>query len=308
MSKDILNEKLNGELTETITQKDLDLYADWVKKHETNYETGGHCRTMAEVFGSNNNVVVAGIKLPASPFFSKEASPEKTKTLVQLNIEALKSAGIKSAVLDTTFDRPHPLIYRDLDILDYYLDIANYAKAIGGDMKLGINMLLFDLPAAMAVAKIAKLDFVFSDIFADPVFVPTEESHRNLDTVFIPRPDLFDIYRNAIGANHLFLFAGIESKFFPHFDNKSLFERAEAAKKGGVDAFLIADYRHKEILNVRELGVPLVVMGGVKEADINEIINSSEFSGFSAGSMFEASPGTIDKSKTQYLVKRYNLV
>ena len=307
MKPEILKEeKLEGVAKETYTQGDLDLYQAWVKTNDRNLETNMGRKTLAEVFKKTETIVIAGIKLPASPIFDKDSNVEQIKAQIKENVEALRVAGINAVVLDTTFDRPHPLVYRDLNSLEYYSELASFTKSLQKDIKVGINMLLFDLPASLAVAKVAGIDFVFTDIFADPVFAPADESHRKDDSVFYPRPELIPEYRKNIRSENILLFAGIESKFFPKIGNRSFLDSAEIAKSCGVDVFLVADYKNIEIKELKEVGIPIFVMGGVKENDIQNIVESG-FDGFSAGSMFEKEPGKIDAIKTAELTKKYNL-
>jgi len=306
MTQEIYNkEGLTGVVNETFTQSDLDLYQNWVKTKNIE-ETGTSRKTLTEVFGKTEFIVVAGIKLPPSPIFDKDSNIEQTKTQIKENVGALESAGINAVVLDTTFDRPHPTIYRDLSSLEYYSELASFTKNLEKDIKVGVNMLLFDIPASLAVAKVAKIDFIFTDVFVDPVFVPFDESHRKDDCIFYPHPELIPAYRQNIGAENILIFTGIESKFFPKIGNRSILDSAEVAKSCGADVFLVANYEDEEIKALWKIGVPLFVMGGVKEKDIQSI-SELGFNGFSAGSMFEQSPGKIDAIKTRNIASRHNL-
>jgi len=284
---------------ETVTSADIALYTTWVHQ-QLGEEVIPHTerKSLKSVFGRERGIVIAGIKLPPSPQFPGYLGHEATVTHLQQNLHALHAAGVHGVVLDTTFDRPHPLIYRNTETLDYYRQLTQAAKFHAKDMKIGINMLLFDTLAALSVAKVSGLDYVIADVYTDRVLCSKEESYRSEDVLFRPQPAAVDAFRQAIGAEQVLILAGIDSKFFPKISPGSVQDSAHLAKLHGADAGIVGHYTDLHADSLAECSLPLIAMGGVKVEDLQHIQNNG-YAGYSAGSLFEVSPGHIDGDKTR---------
>ncbi|GEM_PF-4698746 len=291
---------------ETITTTHLAFYKEWLKG-KVAVDTTESKKTIAEVFGKQTSIVIDGLRLPPALQFEGYLGVEGTEKLLRENIQALKAAGIDGVVLETTFDRPHQVCYNQTELLDYYLHIAQVAKQVAGDnLKVGLNLILFDLPGSLVIAKAAKLDFVVTDEFVETVVCPSAESHRDSGFIFNPQPKLIQKFRQEIGAQGILLFAGTHSNYYDAQSNSSVNDAVIEAEKFGADALVIGKKNASKLdSSIYQADIPIFVAGGVTQDDL-PWIKSAEFNGFLAGSLFEGGLTYIDPIKATEVMTVWN--
>jgi membrane complex biogenesis BtpA family protein len=106
-------------------------------------------------------------------------------------------------------------------------------------LPVGIEILLNDPEASLAVAHAAGADFIRTDYFAD-------EMRRPEHGVMRVAPGEVIAYRERIGARHVLVMADIQVKYAQLVAPRSLGESARDAREQGADAILVTGTRTGE--------------------------------------------------------------
>lgn len=299
----IADDKFEGSLYETIRAGDVDFYFNWLEKNkkDTTIEIGR--KSLEELFGKKQGIVIDGLRVPPAPGFENHRNFAETEQLLRQNMRVLREAGVDGVVIETNLDRPHRIFYKDEELLDYYLRIAQIAKEEAGEMKIGLNLILFDIFGSLAVAKAVGLDFAVTDEFIEDLICPPEETHRDESFQFHPRPDLVANFREKIGAQDIFLFAGTHANYYDLVGEIPFSSSVESAQKHGADAIVVGKNQARVVEEAKNFSLPVFVAGGIQEDDFGWI-QEKQFNGFAAGSLFESDWSVIDRQKAERIMRQ----
>lgn len=298
-----MKEKPNSFPKERITETQTIFYKDWVSKMlGTQPSAGAKQAEYNDIFSNKHIVAISGLRLPPAPSFLGYPGINTVKEKLKRNILSLRGTGVDGVVLESYLDRPHRIFYDDVQLLEYYHQIATFAKRLSqGEFKVGINLILFDIFGALSIAKTAGLDFVAVDEYVNNVSCSKEESNYPNSFIFEPHPELVNNFRDQIGAMDIAIFGGSHSNYYPLVGSVDLNDSIVVASNNGAAAVILGK-DNRDIFKYENGPLPVLASGGIKFEDLDWIAKM-RFAGFMAGSLFESSFGVIDRDKTTNVMK-----
>lgn len=299
-----MKENLSNMPVEEISDRQISFYVKWLSEHkELGSERKYTAATFDEVFRNRSVLAISGLRLPPATGFRGHLGLKQTVEILKENLTKLRNTGINGVILESYLDKPHKIFYDDKKLLDYYLNLATIAKKESkGKFKVGINLILFDVYGALAIAKSAGLDFVAVDEFVNPVECSKEEANFDYSFIFDPKPTSVRDFQRDINAENILVLAGSHSNYYPlvkTFDFESSVQKAVTNSAAAV--VLGKDNAHLYNSNGK-FTVPVLISGGIKYEDI-DWIKKDKFRGFLAGSLFEEKFGVIDPKKVESVLE-----
>ena len=204
--------------------------------------------------------LIGMISLPALPGSDIPARLDAIIDAALADLEALEAGGIGAVLVENDFDRPH-LLTVGPEVVAVMTRVTAEVRA-RARVPVGVQVLLNDWRASLAVAHASGADFVRLDFFVDRV--------RIAAGVIEPQPAAVTAYRAAIGAERVALFTDLQVKYSTLLEaDKSLALSARQAADQGAAAVVVtgsetgtAPTPH-DLLAARAGGVPLLIGSGL---------------------------------------------
>jgi hypothetical protein len=147
------------------------------------------------------------------------------------DLETLRRGGVDGVCVENDYDRPHQLIPGPEVIASFTrvaLEVARKAS-----VPVGLQVLLNDWRASLAIARVIGASFVRLDFFVDKVRI-----HAG---VIEPQPEAVIAYRNKIAAESVALLTDIQVKHSELLEpGKKLSTSAQQAIAHGADAVIVS--------------------------------------------------------------------
>lgn len=147
------------------------------------------------------------------------------------DLDTLQRAGVDGVCVENDYDRPHQVIVGAEIVASFTRvagEVARHAK-----IPVGLEVLLNDWRASLAIAKVIGATFVRLDFFVDRV--------RIAAGIIDPEPEAVIAYRNRLGAENVALFTDIQVKYSELLEpGKPLSQSTRQAISHGADAVVIS--------------------------------------------------------------------
>lgn len=173
--------------------------------------------------------IIGVIHLPALPGYPD--SPGLTAVLDKAtsDLSALEQGGVDGVLVENFADRPFRLKALPETVAAMTRVVRELVLTAEAAV-IGVEVLLNDPAASLAVAKMAGASFMRTDFFVDPMERPEFEVPIDID------PEGLMSYRRSIGADDVLVLADIQVKFATMLVDRSLAESARLAADHGADA------------------------------------------------------------------------
>lgn len=184
--------------------------------------------TFRQLFASRKPIIGV-IHLPALPGCPDSPGLDAVLDKAVSDLSALERGGVNGVLVENFADRPFRLKARPETVAAMtrvVRELVLTAKAA----VIGVEVLLNDPAASLAVAKMAGAGFMRTDFFVDPMERPEFEVPIDID------PEGLMSYRRSIGADDVLVLADIQVKFATMLVDRSLAESARLAAVHGADA------------------------------------------------------------------------
>lgn len=147
------------------------------------------------------------------------------------DLDILQRGGVDGVCVENDYDRPHRLMVGP-EIVASFTRVAQEVTR-HSTVPVGLQVLLNDWRASLAIARVSGAQFVRLDFFVDQVRIGAG--------VIEPQPNAVIAYRKQIGAEHIALFTDIQVKHSELLKpGKSLTTSAHQAIAQGADALIIS--------------------------------------------------------------------
>lgn len=147
------------------------------------------------------------------------------------DLDTLQRGGVDGVCVENDYDRPHQLT-AGAEIVASFTRIAGEV-AQHAEVPVGLEVLLNDWRASLAIARVIGARFVRLDFFVDRV--------RIAAGVIDPEPEAVIAYRNRIGAEDVALFTDIQVKHSELLEpGKPLSKSTQQAIGHGADAVVVS--------------------------------------------------------------------
>ena len=175
--------------------------------------------------------IIGVIHLPALP--GSNASPGLGEILKKAHrdFSALEHGGVQGVLLVNDADEPRRL-KAGPETISVLTRVTRELVLVSSGIRVGIQILLNDPAASLAVAHMAGGSFIRTDYFVDPMERP-EFGPMEID------PDRLMEYRTSIGARDVLVLADIQVKYAQMVDTRPLVESAAQATECAADAVIV---------------------------------------------------------------------
>ncbi len=179
----------------------------------------------------NPKVVIGMIALPPLLGYPEFTSVEAVIERALADLDTLQAGGVDGVCVENDYDRPHQLIVGP-EIVASFTRVA-HEVARHASVPVGLEVLLNDWRASLAIAKVTGAQFVRLDFFVDKVRIKAG--------VIEPKPDAVIAYRKQIGAENVALLTDIQVKYSELLEpGKSLSTSARQAIAHRADAVVVS--------------------------------------------------------------------
>lgn len=246
-----------------------------------------------------NKFIIGMIHLPVTLSYSDWSGLNRFIKKAKKELKSLEAAGISAALIENDADSPCQ-IKGVADVIAPMAIVAHELSKIS-KIPLGIEVLLNDPKASLAIAKCCGLSFIRTDYFVDKM---TREGYGEFEIC----PNEIIDYRHKIKADHIKIYADVQVKYAVMLDkNKSLKKSILDAIKFNADAIIITGTKtgEKPLINHLKIAkkvskkTPVYIGSGLSVENANELMQ------FASGAIVGTSIKTgdyIDVNKAKQIM------
>jgi membrane complex biogenesis BtpA family protein len=177
--------------------------------------------------------IIGVIHLPALPGYPDSPGIAACIDKALADLEALEAGGADGVLVENEYDRPHMLLAAR-ETIACMTRITSEVAAAARRCVVGIEILINDPEASLAVARASGARFIRTDYFTDPMERAEYGGAMKIDAPAVMA------YRDHIGAGDVMIFADIQVKYARLMVPLSLDESARIAFDAGADAVIVS--------------------------------------------------------------------
>lgn len=175
--------------------------------------------------------IIGMIALPPMPGYPDFTSIDAIVDAALADLARLEAGGVDGALVENDFDHPHTMVGG----AEIHAAMARVTREVVARAKvpIGVEVLLNDWRASLAVAAMTGARFIRIDFFVDRVMTKLGP--------FEPAPEAVLAYRKAINAEQVQLLTDLQVKYTTMIGGpKPLAQSAREAEAAGADAVIIS--------------------------------------------------------------------
>jgi membrane complex biogenesis BtpA family protein len=176
--------------------------------------------------------IIGVVHLPPLPGYPTSPGLDAVIEKALADLEALEDGGIDGVLVENEEDRPHRVEAAPETIAAMTRITRECVKAARRST-VGVEILLNDPWASLAVALMAGASFVRTDYFVDPMERPEHGGAMRIDPVGLLA------YRERLGAEGVLILADIQVKYARMLEVLPLRESARLAREHRADAIVV---------------------------------------------------------------------
>jgi membrane complex biogenesis BtpA family protein len=188
--------------------------------------------------------IIGVIHLPPLPGFAGSPGLDRVIEKALADQRALEAGGIDGVLVENEEDHPHEVSAGPSTIAN--MTRVTTALAARASVPLGVEILLNDPKASLAVAAAAGARFIRTDYFVDRMMRP-EYGEMSIDPAGILS------LRRRLGADHVLVLADVQVKYAQMIEPRPLAESAALAAASGADVVVITGAATGEAPGVDDL-------------------------------------------------------
>lgn len=174
--------------------------------------------------------IIGMISLPPLPGYTDFRSINMLIEAALSDLHALERGGASGVLIENDFDQPHTM-RAGPEIIAAMARVTREVTA-RASVPVGVQVLLNDWRASLAIAAASHAQFVRLDFFVDRVQIKAG--------IIEPEPQAVLAYRQAIRAEEIALLTDLQVKYSTLIDGpKSLCQSAHQATIAGADALIV---------------------------------------------------------------------
>jgi uncharacterized protein len=246
--------------------------------------------------------IIGMISLPPMPGYPTHSSINELIEVALADLNALQAGGAQAALVENDFDQPHTLV-GGAEIVAAMTrvtsEVVRHAR-----IPIGVQILLNDWRASLAIAHACGAQFVRLDFFVDRVAIKAGTIE--------PVPDQIMAYRKAIGAEQILILADLQVKYSTLLDgSKPIEQSAQEAAAAGADAVIITgqataiEPAAADLIAAHAGGLPVLIGSGLTPANAAALLPHAD--GAIVGTYLRSGPAAHDRvvaAKVRELVFR----
>lgn len=243
-------------------------------RHCAGANHGGRVSVYREHFPSAR-AIIGVIHLPALPGYPDSPGIDACIAKALADLAALEAGGADGVLVENEYDRPHMLLAAR-ETIACMTRITAQVAAAARRCVVGIEILINDPEASLAVARAAGARFIRTDYFTDPMERPEYGGAMKIDA-----PGLL-AYRDRIGAADVMVMADIQVKYARLTVERSLAQSARIAFDAGADAVIVSGNatgdpaRLADLRDAGAAGRPVLIGSGLDAANARELLGACD--------------------------------
>jgi uncharacterized protein len=183
----------------------------------------------ADLFRSTRPIIGV-IHLPPLPGFAASPGIDGVLEKALADQRALEAGGAHGVLVENEEDHPHEVVAGPATIA--HMTRVTATLVAHASVPVGIEILLNDPRASLAVAAASGARFIRTDYFVDRMERP-EYGEMLID------PDGVLAFRRRLGADHILVIADIQVKYARMLERRPLADSARIARVHGADAIVV---------------------------------------------------------------------
>lgn len=227
-----------------------------------------------QIFFPVTRPVIGVIHLPPLLGYAEFGGMEATLALALKDLHSLQRGGVDGVIVENEYDHPHQFTVGPEIVASFTWVMQKVIEQ--ATVPVGLEVLLNDWQASLAIAKACGAAFVRLDFFVDKV--------RVRDRVIEPAPVEVAAYRRKIQAEHVALLTDIQVKYCELLEEKSLAVSAQQAVAGGAAAVIVTGTATGDmpvLADLRETreavgDFPVLVGSGTTPANVGELMQYAD--------------------------------
>jgi membrane complex biogenesis BtpA family protein len=216
------------------------------------------------------------IHLPALPGYPESPGLAAVVAHALAELATYRVGELDGVLVENENDQPHR-VEAGRETIAVMTAVTRELVAAARTLPVGIEILLNDPEASLAVALAAGAGFIRSDYFVDEMSRPEHGAMRIA-------PEAVIAYRAGIGAEHVLVLADIQVKYAQMLAPRPLAQSARQAREAGADAIVVTGTRTGEppspddVLAAREGAgdCPLLIGSGLAPANARELLEVAD--------------------------------
>lgn len=221
--------------------------------------------------------IIGVIHLPPLPGHAESPGLEGVMEKALVDLEALEKGGVDGVLVENTAGQPH-WVEASSETIATMTRVARELREASRQATIGVEILLNDPIASLAVAHASGAQFIRTDYFVDPMERPEYGGAMKID------PEKLLSYRERIGAHDVLILADIQVKYARMLEERTLAQSARLAERHRADAIIVTGGVTGEPPGRAELaeaksgaaGCPILVGSGLDEANALELLSVAD--------------------------------
>ena len=217
--------------------------------------------------------IIGMIALPPLPGYPAFTPMDALIAAALGDLAALEAGGVDAVLVENDFDQPHTLV-GGAEIVAAMTRVTREVVS-RARVPVGVEVLLNDWRASLAVAHTTGARFIRLDFFVDRV--------QSKLGVIEPEPDAIMAYRQKLGAESVMIFADLQVKYSTMVDGpKPLGQSAREAAAAGADAVIVTSTEtglgpsEADLLAAREGPLPILIGSGLDPMNAGRLFPLSD--------------------------------
>ncbi len=213
--------------------------------------------------------VIGMIALPPMPGYPAFTSIDALVEVALADLEKLERGGVDGALIENDFDQPHTMVGG----AEIHAAMTRVTREVVARARvpIGVEVLLNDWRASLAIAMTTGARFIRMDFFVDRVLTKCGP--------FEPEPEAVLAYRKAIRAESVQLYADLQVKYTTVIGGpKPLEQSAREAEAAGADAVIVTSHETgigpdpADLRAARAGSLPILIGSGLTPENATELI------------------------------------
>jgi membrane complex biogenesis BtpA family protein len=176
--------------------------------------------------------IIGVIHLPPLPGYPASPGLAATRDKALADLAALEAGGVDGVLVENEGDKPHR-IEAGRETIALMTRITRDLVAAARRTVIGIEILLNDPTASLAVAVSSGARFIRTDYFVDRMVRPEYGGEMKIDPVGLMA------YRRRLSAGDVLVLADIQVKYATMLDRRTIGESTRLAEQHGADAIVV---------------------------------------------------------------------
>jgi uncharacterized protein len=220
--------------------------------------------------------VIGVIHLPPLPGYPGSPGLAAVIAHALAELAVYRVGGLDGVLVENELDQPHR-VEAGRETIAVMTAVTRELVVAASSLPVGVEILLNDPEASLAVALAARADFIRTDYFVDEMSRPGHGVMRIAAEQVIA-------YRSGIGAEHVLVLADIQVKYAQMLAPRAPAESARLAREQGADAIVVTGARTghaptpHEVLAAREGAgdCPVLVGSGLDPGNARELLRVAD--------------------------------